>query len=246
MHELTGGLPLYASEIARQCRLTGAPVSTEAVPGTIRDWVRARVDQLGTVSAGALQIAFGVLGVGALMRFVPRTVMLGFVNALAILIFLAQVPHILLSDESSAVRNSQLAMNIGFIVVGLVVIYGLPRITKVVPSPLVAIALLATAAITMGWKIPTVGDMGALPDSLPFFALPDVPLTFETLQIILPFSLTLAFVGLLESLLTAQLLDDLSTRNDGLNQSVMVQFSNSFCELNQPWIGARQVVLRFT
>ena len=170
-----------------------------------------------TILAGALQIAFGVLGVGALMRFVPRTVMLGFVNALAILIFLAQVPHILLSDESSAVRNSQLAMNIGFIVVGLVVIYGLPRITKVVPSPLVAIALLATAAITMGWKIPTVGDMGALPDSLPFFALPDVPLTFETLQIILPFSLTLAFVGLLESLLTAQLLDDMTDSDSDKN-----------------------------
>ncbi|WP_420450967.1 SulP family inorganic anion transporter [Ilumatobacter sp.] len=163
-----------------------------------------------TVLAGAIQIALGALGVGAVMRFIPRTVMLGFVNALAILIFLAQVPHILLSDETAAVRSSQLGSNIAFIAAGLAIIYGLPRVTKAVPSPLVAIAVLATLAITMGWDLPTVGDMGALPDALPFLSLPDVPFTFETLGIILPFSLTLAFVGLLESLLTAQLLDDLT------------------------------------
>ena len=155
------------------------------------------------------------------MRFIPRTVMLGFVNALAILIFLAQVPHILLSDEPASVRNSELALNLGFIAVGLLIIYGLPRVpgrlARAIPSPLVAIALLATAAITMGWKLPTVGDMGELPDSLPFFALPDVPFTFETLQIILPFSLTLAFVGLLESLLTAQLLDDMTDSDSDKN-----------------------------
>jgi len=170
-----------------------------------------------TILAGALQIAFGALGVGALMRFIPRTVMLGFVNALAILIFLAQVPHILLSDEPASVRNSQLALNLAFIAIGLLIIYGLPRVTKAIPSPLVAIALLATAAITMGWELPTVGDMGELPDSLPFFALPDVPFTLETLQIILPFSLTLAFVGLLESLLTAQLLDDMTDSDSDKN-----------------------------
>ena len=174
-----------------------------------------------TILAGALQIAFGALGVGALMRFVPRTVMLGFVNALAILIFLAQVPLILLSDEPSSVRNNELALNIAFIAVGLLIIYGLPRIPsrlgRSIPSPLVAIALLATAAIAMGWELPTVGDMGELPDTLPFFSLPDVPFTFETLRIILPFSLTLAFVGLLESLLTAQLLDDMTDSDSDKN-----------------------------
>lgn len=170
-----------------------------------------------TILAGAMQILFGALGVGALMRFVPRTVMLGFVNALAILIFLAQVPHILLSDESSAVRDSQLWMNIGVIAIGLAIIYGLPRITKAVPSPLVAIAVIATAAIAMGWKLPTVGDMGELPDTLPFFALPDVPFTLETLRIIFPFALTLTFVGLLESLLTAQLLDDMTDTDSDKN-----------------------------
>jgi SulP family sulfate permease len=167
-----------------------------------------------TILAGALQIAFGALGVGALMRFIPRTVMLGFVNALAILIFLAQVPHILLSDEPSFVRDNQLALNVAFIVIGLAIIYGLPRIrvglVQAIPSPLVAIVVLATVAISLGWELPTVGDMGELPDTLPFFALPDVPFTVETLRIILPFSLTLAFVGLLESLLTAQLLDDMT------------------------------------
>ena len=174
-----------------------------------------------TILAGALQILFGLLGVGALMRFIPRTVMLGFVNALAILIFLAQVPHILLSDETSAIRDSQIPMNLAFVAIGLAIIYGLPRlpgrIGNTIPSPLVAIVVLATAAITMGWKLPTVGDMGELPDTLPFFALPDVPFTLETLGIILPFSLTLAFVGLLESLLTAQLLDDMTDSDSDKN-----------------------------
>ncbi len=120
------------------------------------------------------------------MRFIPRTVMLGFVNALAILIFMAQVPHILLSDETAAIRDSQLALNIAFIIVGLTIIYGLPRlggIGKAIPSPLVAIVVIATGAITMNWKTPDVGDMGELPDTLPFFALPDVPFTLETLSI---------------------------------------------------------------
>jgi len=170
-----------------------------------------------TVLAGALQILFGLLGVGALMRFIPRTVMLGFVNALAILIFLAQVPHILLSDESQAVRDNELALNLALIVVGLTVIYGLPRIFKAIPSPLVAIVVIATAAITMGWNSPTVGDMGELPDTLPFFALPDVPFTLETLGIIFPYALTLTFVGLLESLLTAQLLDDMTDTDSDKN-----------------------------
>ncbi|MFT6764531.1 MAG: SulP family sulfate permease [Candidatus Aldehydirespiratoraceae bacterium] len=173
-----------------------------------------------TILAGAMQIAFGFLGVGALMRFIPRTVMLGFVNALAILIFMAQIPHILLSDESSFVRENQLTLNIVFVLAGLAIIYGLPRlgaIGRAIPSPLVAIAVLATLAITMDWELPTVGDMGELPDTLPFFALPDVPFTFETLRIIFPFALTLTFVGLLESLLTAQLLDDMTDSDSDKN-----------------------------
>ncbi len=158
-----------------------------------------------TVLAGLLQVAFGALGVGKLMRFVPRTVMMGFVNALAILIFLAQVPHLVLEGPDAPVM-----LNLAVVAAGLAIIYGLPRLTAAVPAPLVAIAVLTAASVGMGWSLPTVGDMGALPDSLPMLALPDVPFTLETLAIIAPFSLTLAMVGLLESLLTAQLLDDLT------------------------------------
>ena len=161
-----------------------------------------------TILAGAIQIGFGYLGVGSLMRFVPRTVMVGFVNALAILIFLAQVPHIFLNGDDA--DSSQMPLNIVFIAAGLAIIYGLPRVTKAIPSPLVAIVILAGAAMYLDLNLPTVGDMGELPSSLPFVALPELPFTLGTLQIILPYAITLALVGLLESLLTAQLLDDLT------------------------------------
>ncbi len=160
-----------------------------------------------TILAGFLQVIFGYLGIGELMRFIPRTVMVGFVNSLAILIFLAQIPHIVLSE---AADTSQLPLNLLFIVLGLGIIYGLPRITKAVPSPLVAIVVLAGAALVMDLRLPTVGDMGELPSALPILSLPEIPFTLETLGILLPFAITLAFVGLLESLLTAQLLDDLT------------------------------------
>jgi len=161
-----------------------------------------------TILAGFLQVGLGALGVGELMRFIPRTVMIGFVNALAILIFLAQIPHILLNSDDA--DSSELPLNLAFIAAGLAIIYGLPRITKAIPSPLVAIVVLGAAAILWDLKLPTVGDMGELPSALPFLSLPDVPFNFETLGIILPFSITLALVGLLESLLTAQLLDDMT------------------------------------
>ena len=166
-----------------------------------------------TILAGIFQVVFGMLGVGELMRFVPRSVMVGFVNALAILIFLAQVPHILLSNGD----RSQLPLNLLFIALGLGIIYGLPKITTAIPSPLVAFVALATVAMTMGLELPTVGDMGELPSALPWVALPEVPFTLETLGIITPVALTLAFVGLLESLLTASLLDDLTDTDSDKN-----------------------------
>ncbi len=168
-----------------------------------------------TILAGILQVALGWLGVGELMRFVPRTVMIGFVNALAILIFLAQVPHIFLNGDDAV--GGQLGMNLAFIAAGLAIIYGLPRITTVVPSPLVAIVALAAVTVGFGVDLPTVGDMGELPDALPWVALPDVPFTLETLSIIFPYAVTLALVGLLESLLTAQLLDDLTDTGSDKN-----------------------------
>ncbi|MEM9521066.1 MAG: SulP family inorganic anion transporter [Actinomycetota bacterium] len=169
-----------------------------------------------TILAGVIQVGFGYLGVGALMRFVPRTVMVGFVNALAILIFLAQVPHILLNGDDA--DSSQLPLNLVFIAVGLAIIYGLPRVTTAIPSPLVAIVVLAGLAMTLDLELPTVGDMGELPSALPFVSLPDVPFNLETLGIILPFALTLALVGLLESLLTAQLLDDMTETTSDKNR----------------------------
>lgn len=179
-----------------------------------------------TIAAGILQVALGWLGIGELMRFVPRTVMIGFVNALAILIFLAQIPHILLDGEAltdsqggaaTQLGLSQQSMNLVFIAAGLAIIYGLPRVTKAVPSPLVAIVALASVAIGFGIDLPTVGDMGELPGTLPWVALPEVPMTFETLTIIAPYAVTLALVGLLESLLTAQLLDDLTDTSSDKN-----------------------------
>jgi len=167
-----------------------------------------------TILAGVIQILFGYLGIGSLMRFVPRTVMVGFVNALAILIFLAQVPHILLNEDGNA---DQRPLNLLFIAIGLAVIYLLPRLTKAVPSPLVAIAGLTIVAVSMDLDLPTVGDMGELPSALPWMALPDVPFTLETLQIVLPYAITLALVGLLESLLTAQMLDDMTDTDSDKN-----------------------------
>ncbi len=188
-----------------------------------------------TILAGILQVGMGYLGVGELMRFVPRTVMIGFVNALAILIFLAQVPEILLDTEVHGLVDSVwqliklpftlatgggpdgLGLNILMIGIGLAIIYGLPRITKAVPSPLVAIIAIGLAAYAMDLDLRLVSDMGELPDELPWFALPDVPFSMETFQIILPYSITLALVGLLESLLTAQLLDDMTDTDSDKN-----------------------------
>ncbi len=166
-----------------------------------------------TVLTGVLQIVAGWVRLGALMRFVSRSVVTGFVNALAILIFMAQLP------ELTNVTWHVYAMTAA----GLAIIYGLPYITKAVPSPLVTIVVLTGVAIFMDLDIRTVGDMGELPDSLPFFLIPEIPLTFETLQIILPYSLTLMVVGLLESLMTATIVDDLTDTKSDKNRECVGQ-----------------------
>jgi SulP family sulfate permease len=166
-----------------------------------------------TVLTGVLQIAAGWLKLGALMRFVSRSVITGFVNALAILIFLAQLP------ELTGVTWHVYAMTAA----GLGIIYLFPYVTRAVPSPLVAIVVLTGVAIVLGLDIRTVGDMGNLPDSLPVFLLPDVPLTLETLQIIFPVSATLAVVGLLESMMTASIVDDLTDSNSDKNRECVGQ-----------------------
>ena len=161
-----------------------------------------------TLLTGVWQILAGWLKLGTLMRFVSRSVITGFVNALAILIFMAQLPELI------GVTWHVYAMTAA----GLGIIYLLPRVTRAVPSPLVAIVLLTVVAVYFGIDIRTVGDMGELPDSLPVFLLPDVPLNLQTLAIITPVSLTLAVVGLLESLLTAQIVDDLTDTPSNKNR----------------------------
>ena len=153
-----------------------------------------------TLLAGAIQIVFGVLGVARAMRFIPRSVMTGFINSLAILIFIAQMPY--LRDVPWEVY--------GLVAAGLFVLWVLPKLTKVVPAPLVAIVLISLVVVSFGIDVPTVGDEGELPDSLPPLGIPNVPWTWDMLLIIAPYSLTLAAVGLLESLLTAQLVDDVT------------------------------------
>ena len=166
-----------------------------------------------TLLTGLLQIVAGAFKLGVLMRFVSRSVITGFVNALAILIFMAQLP------ELTNVPWTVYAMTAA----GLAIIYLFPRLTRTIPSPLVAIVFLTIVAITLKLDIRTVGDMGALPDSLPIFLFPEVPLTLETLWIILPVSATLAVVGLLESLLTAQIVDDLTDTPSDKNRECMGQ-----------------------
>jgi sulfate permease, SulP family len=166
-----------------------------------------------TILAGGFQLAFGALGVGKLMRFIPRSVMIGFVNALAILIFMAQLDHFV-------GRGATVYAMVG---AGITIIYLLPKLTNMVPAPLVAIAAIGGAAAFFGLVVPTVGDMGALPSALPGLALPNVPLSLETLMIIAPVSFTLAIVGLLESLLTAQIMDDITDEHSDTEREVKGQ-----------------------
>jgi|TARA_R100000501_G_scaffold1440_2_gene4359 SulP family sulfate permease len=155
---------------------------------------------VATILMGIIQMIAGFLRMHLLMQYVSRSVITGFVNALAILIFMAQLPELTGVPPLTYV----------LVAAGLAIIYLLPRLTKAVPSPLIAIIILTILVYYVGFDVRTVGDMGELPDSLPAFLIPDVPLTLETVQIVLPYSLTMAAVGLLESMMTAQIVDDLT------------------------------------
>jgi SulP family sulfate permease len=186
-----GGRPAMISAATGAVALVTAPL----VKSHGLDYLVAAV-----ILAGIFQIVLGLSGVAKLMRFIPRPVMVGFVNALAILIFISQVPELI---------------GVPWLVypltaLGLLIVFGLPRLTKAVPAPLVAILALTLITVTAAVGVPTVGDKGALPDSLPSLFLPNVPFTPETLQVIFPFALAMAFVGLLESLMTAKLVDDIT------------------------------------
>ncbi len=168
-----------------------------------------------TVLAGLLQIAAGIFKLGFVMRYVSKSVMTGFVNALAILIFLAQLPEL---DPRTVSW-----ITFPLVAAGLGIIYGLPLLTKAIPSPLVTIVVLTGLAIALGLDVRTVGDMGELPDTLPVFLIPDIPLTYQTLMIILPYSVAVMVVGLLESLMTQNIVDDLTDTRSHRNQECIGQ-----------------------
>ncbi|WP_308126289.1 SulP family inorganic anion transporter [Rhodococcoides corynebacterioides] len=193
---VVGGRPAMISAATGAIALVVAPLSREYG----LDYLVAAV-----ILGGVLQIVLSLLGVAKLMRFVPRSVMVGFVNALAILIFSAQVPYLL----------GVPALVYPMVAAGIAVIVLLPRLTTAVPGPLVAIVLLTVATVVFAWQVPDVGDQGELPTSLPAFLIPDVPFTTGTLTILAPYAVAIALVGLLESLMTATLVDDITdTRSD--------------------------------
>jgi SulP family sulfate permease len=190
----------------------GRPAMISAATGAMALVVAGLVAEHGveyllaaTILAGAFQIVLGLLGVPKLMRFVPRSVMTGFVNALAILIFLAQIPHLTKGG----------ALGAAFVAAGLALIFLVPRLTTAIPAPLVAIVVLTAATVVGAIDLPTVGGEGELPDALPILGIPAVPFSPGTLAIVAPYSIALAVVGLLESLMTARLVDDITeTRSD--------------------------------
>lgn len=164
-----------------------------------------------TLLTGVIQIIAGCLKLGNLMRFVARSVVIGFVNALAIIYVLKQVPEF----------KGQGPLMYACVAGGLAIIYGLPRLTKVVPAPIIGIIVITGLSMWFGWAdaglLRTVGDMGQLPTALPGFALPDIPFTWETFLIILPYSLSMSVVGLLESLMTATIVDDYTDTSSDKN-----------------------------
>ncbi|QUG41777.1 SulP family inorganic anion transporter [Psychrobacillus sp. INOP01] len=166
-----------------------------------------------TILTGVIQILLGIFKIAKLMRFIPNSVMIGFVNALAILIFMAQVPHILGEGIITYI----------FVAVTLFIVYTVPRFFKAIPAPLIAIIILTAITFIFGIELKTIGDLGTITQSLPSFFLPDVPFNIETLQIILPYSLALAVVGLLESLLTSQIVDDMTDTKSDKNREARGQ-----------------------
>jgi len=166
-----------------------------------------------TILTGFIQFILGIFGVANLMRFIPNSVMLGFVNALGIMIFMTQMPYLIGGGVMTYV----------FAGVTLVLIYLIPRFIKVIPAPLIAIIFMTIIAIVSGVNLQTIGDLGTMPSTLPTFFFPDIPFNLETLKIILPYSLALSVVGLLESLLSSQVLDDMTDTSSNKNREARGQ-----------------------
>lgn len=197
----TGGRPAMISAAAGAVALVVAPLAHEYG----HDYVVAAV-----LAAGIIQVLLAWVGIAKLMRFIPRSVMTGFVNALGIMMFTAQLPHLI--DVPWMVYV--------LVAIGLAIMIVLPRFTQVIPAPLVTIVVVSIIAVAAGWKVPDVADQGELPTTLPGLFIPDIPWNLETLQIIAPYAFGMALVGLMESLLTAKLVDDITdTHSDKTRES---------------------------
>ena len=196
-----GGRPAMVTAATGAVALVIAPVA----PTYGLDYLIATI-----ILAGVFQILLGVLGVAKLMRFIPRSVMTGFVNALAIFVFSSQIPHL--------VGVPWLVYPL--VVLGILVMIAVPRLTKVIPAPLISVVIVTAVVLVLAIQVPTVGDQGELPETLPSLFLPNVPLTWETFTIIAPFALGVAVVGLMESLMTAKLVDEITdTHSDKTRES---------------------------
>ncbi|MER0001051.1 SulP family inorganic anion transporter [Corynebacterium sp. KPL4015] len=197
----TGGRPAMISAAAGAVALVVAPLAHEYG----HDYVVAAV-----LAAGIIQVLLAWVGIAKLMRFIPRSVMTGFVNALGIMMFTAQLPHLI--DVPWMVYV--------LVAIGLAIMIILPRFTQAIPAPLVTIVVVSIIAVAAGWKVPDVADQGELPTTLPGLFIPDIPWNLETLQVIAPYAFGMALVGLMESLLTAKLVDDITdTHSDKTRES---------------------------
>ena len=197
----TGGRPAMISAAAGAVALVVAPLAHEYG----HDYVVAAV-----LAAGIIQVLLAWVGIAKLMRFIPRSVMTGFVNALGIMMFTAQLPHLI--DVPWMVYV--------LVAIGLAIMIVLPRFTQAIPAPLVTIVVVSIIAVAAGWKVPDVADQGELPTTLPGLFIPDIPWNLETLQVIAPYAFGMALVGLMESLLTAKLVDDITdTHSDKTRES---------------------------
>ena len=197
----TGGRPAMVTGAAGAVALVTAPVGREH--GT--EFIVATV-----LLAGVIQIILALLGVAKLMRFIPKSVMTGFVNALGILLFTSQLPHLIGVPW----------LVYPLVALGLAIMVFFPKLTSAVPAPLIVILVLTALVIMFDWNVPNVGAQGELPTTLPALMIPDVPFTWETLQIIFPYAIAVSIVGLMESLLTAELTDGITgTRSPKTRES---------------------------
>ena len=193
----------------------GRPAMISGATGAVALLVTPLVKEHGveylfaaTILMGLIQLLLGILKVGRLMKFIPRPVMIGFVNALGIMIFMSQIEHIF---------NISIATYI-YVIITLLIVYVIPRFYKAIPAPLIAIIVLTALYMYTGSDVRTVGDLGNIKQTLPHFLIPNIPFNLETLQIIFPYSLSMAIVGLVESLLTAKIVDDATDTHSSKNK----------------------------